>query len=89
MNNEDARGEAAFFSCEQQTVENGKEGNPNKVAWFCPAYSLYEVHASVVPVYQVPNTLSCVMPLLFSLPEIFSPLICLVKHLFILQNSDL
>lgn len=40
MKNEDGRGEAASCHCERQAVGNGRKGDPNKLAWFCLAYSL-------------------------------------------------
>lgn len=40
--NEDARGEAASLCWEQQAVGNGRKGDPNKVAWLCPATPSYE-----------------------------------------------
>lgn len=79
MNNEDAEGQAAFLGCEQQAVENGRKGDQTMRLGFAPPTHFYEVYTPEVPVCQVPNTLCRFMPLLFPLPEMFSPLTCLVN----------
>lgn len=57
----------------------GGKGTQTRRLGFTPPTHFYEVYTPEVPVCQVPNILCCFMPLLFPLPEMFSPLICLAN----------
>lgn len=88
MNNEDAKGEAAFLSCERQAVENGRKGDPNKEAWFCTAYSLlWSLYSRSTSLSGPKYTMLFHATVVPSAWNVFSSYLS-GKLFFILQNSD-